>query len=359
MLTGGSPSSTSTVDASAASVPGVPSWQVTALEQLAAQNKLSGLPTWVLALIAKEESGFEDAGAGVNSSNYGGYFGLSTSSVPAATLMTNSQASFEQQAPIAAAIFAAQLQRFGGNFVRAEAAYQNGPNGAATSGGSKLFSQFLGGTLTGGEVTASAPSGNSTSPTGCAFGVGPFCILSQAGLNRFYGALLMGAGGLVLTVGLGLVVVGALAETKAGRAVSKAAGPLGLGAVVGAAAAPQRAVSQRRSQSTARVQQAATQREAQARRQQSETHQQALRRAQLRAARARARRAEEGVRSQRAVTQNRLDDAEVNSYMKGEGRERRQTAVESRRAGVRVAAQNRRRIQQRQKYIDVFGEGIA
>ena len=62
-------------------------------------------------------------------------------------------------------------------------------------------------TSTSGGVTT---AGGSASSSGCAFGVGPFCILSQAGLNRFYGALLMAAGGLVLTVGLGLVVVGAL-----------------------------------------------------------------------------------------------------------------------------------------------------
>ena len=198
----------------------------------------------------------------------------------------------------------------------------------------------------GGVTTA---GGSTASASGCAFGVGPFCILSQAGLNRFYGALLMAAGGLVLTVGLGLVVVGALAETKLGRATSKTFGAAGLGTVVGAAAAPSRGDSGRR-QARAAAQE-------QSQRKAADTaHQQALRRAQLRSARARARRAEEGVRTQRAITQGRTDSATIRDYERNEGAQRRREAVESRRAGRSVAAMNRRRIAQRQKFEDVFGE---
>lgn len=203
-------------------------------------------------------------------------------------------------------------------------------------------------TVTGGRVGSASGPSSSSSSSGCAFGVGPFCIFSQAGLNRFYGALLMGAGGLVLTVGLGLVVIGALAETKLGRATSKTFGAAGLGAVAGAAAAPARAVSGRRQARAASQEQAATKQAATA-------HQQALRRAQLRAARARARRAEEGVRTQRAITQGRSDSAEIGSYERTEGAQRRREAVENRRAGRTVGARNRR-MQQRQKYVDVFGE---
>jgi hypothetical protein len=333
----------------------VPSWQVAALEQLAAQNRLSGVPTWVLALIAKEESGFEDAGAGINSSNYGGYFGLSANSVPPSVLLTNSQASFEQQAPVAAAIFAQGLKLSGGNYVGAENYYQTGKVGS-TSGGAKLFAQFLGGGLTGGQVSSSAPSPSSASASGCAFGVGPFCIFSQAGLQRFYGALLMGAGGLVITVGLGLVVIGALAETKAGRVASKTFGAAGLGAVAGAAAAPGRAVGERRTRRAAATQQAQAESQRAAQQQASQAHQAALRRAQLRSARARARRAEEGVRTQRAITQGRADSADILQYEQTEGRTRRRTAVESRAAGRRLEAQNKRSVAQRQKFIDVFGE---
>ena len=200
-------------------------------------------------------------------------------------------------------------------------------------------------TSSSGGVTGSS----SSSSSGCAFGVGPLCIFSQAGLNRFYGALLIGAGGLIITLSLGLVVIGALAETKAGKTASRAFGSAGLGAVVGAAAAPQRAVSGRR-------QQRAASQEAATRQQASDSHQQALRRAQLRTARARARRQEEGVRTQRAITQGRNDSATIRSYERGEGAQRRREAVESRRAGRSTASANRRRIQQRQKFEDVFGE---
>ena len=216
--------------------------------------------------------------------------------------------------------------------------------------GYQQYELRTGGSSPGGSGTSSSGvGGQGPAPSGCAFGVGPFCILSQAGLNRFYGALLMAAGGLVLTVGLGLVVVGALAETRLGRATSKTFGAAGLGTVVGAAAAPGRAISGRRQQRAAAQEQ--SQRKAA-----DTAHQQALRRAQLRSARARARRAEEGVRTQRAITQGRNDSATIRDYERNEGAQRRRQAVESRRAGRSTAAANRRRIAQRQKFEDVFGE---
>ena len=202
-------------------------------------------------------------------------------------------------------------------------------------------------------------SSSSSSSSGCAFGVGPLCIFSQAGLNRFYGALLMGAGGLIGLVGLGLVVVGALAETKLGRTTERAFGAAGLGTVVGAAAAPGRAVQGRRQAGRERAEGQQRQQEAAQRQQASEAHQAAVRRAQLRTQRARARRAEESVRTQRAITQGRDDSANIRSYERNEGAERRREAVESRRAGRSLAAQNRRRIAQRQKFDDVFGERSA
>jgi hypothetical protein len=349
--TGQSPGVAGTALPKVSTIPGMPSWMVADLNSLEQQNQLSGVPPVILGLIALEESGLEKRGPGVNTSGYGGYFGLSTSSVPSSVLLTNSSASFMQQAPVAARIYATGLKLSGGNYIGAENYYQHGSiqgNRIIPNAGAALFAQFLGGDLKG---SAGGTVGNASSATssGCAFGVGPFCILSQAGLNRFYGALLMGAGGLVLTVGLGLVVIGALAETKLGRATSKTFGAAGLGAVAGAAAAPARAVSGRRQQRAASREQAATKQAATA-------HQQALRRAQLRTARARARRAEEGVRTQRAVTQGRTDSATIRDYERNEGAERRRQAVESRRAGRSVAAANRRRIAQRQKFEDVFGE---
>ena len=225
-----------------------------------------------------------------------------------------------------------------------------------TSGSWQKYATRTGGSGIGGPGLSTGSGSSSSSASGCAFGVGPFCIFSEAGLGRFYGALLILGGGLVLTVGLGLVVVGALAETKLGRATSKTFGSAGLGAVVGAAAAPGRAVSGQRQASRQRQAQASEAQARQARQAAQESHQAALRRAQLRAARARARRQEEGVRTQRAITQGRQDSATISDYERTEGARRRREAVESRRAGRSLAAQNRRRIQQRQKFEDVFGE---
>jgi hypothetical protein len=56
------------------------------------------------------------------------------------------------------------------------------------------------------------------------------------------------------------------------------------------------------------------------------------------------------------VTQGRQDSATISDYERTEGARRRREAVESRRAGRSLASQNRRRIQQRQKFEDVFGE---
>jgi hypothetical protein len=209
----------------------------------------------------------------------------------------------------------------------------------------KGYTQY--GNLTSGGAASSPSSSSSTSSTGCAFGVGPWCILSQSGVNKLYGVLLMGVGGTVITVGLILVVVGALAETKMGRAASKVGGPIG--AAVGVAGSVAAAPTQRRTRRAAQTQQAATQRATQ-------THQDSMRRAQLRTARARARRSEEGVRTQRAQTQGRTDSADIRDYVATSGRTRRQTAVASRSAGSRLQAQNKRRVAQRQKYNDVFGE---
>ena len=140
-----------------------------------------------------------------------------------------------------------------------------------------------------GNITSGgAASGSSSSSSGCAFGVGPFCIFSESGLQKFYGALLMGAGGLVLTVGLGLVVIGALAETKLGKTATQAFGSAGMGKLVGAAAAPSRAVSGRRQRRQASEAQAASQQESERRR----LSRQQIDRARVRRERARAREAE-------------------------------------------------------------------
>lgn len=135
-------------------------------------------------------------------------------------------------------------------------------------------------------------SGSSSGSSGCAFGIGPFCIFSESGLQKFYGALLMGAGGLVLTVGLGLVVIGALAETKLGKTTTQAFGSAGMGKLVGAAAAPSRAVSGRRQRRQASEAQAASQAASQQESERRRLSRQQIDRARVRRERARAREAE-------------------------------------------------------------------
>lgn len=95
------------------SIPGTPPTMAAVLDNLANQNKLSGVtPAW-LESIAQGESGFEVKGAGVNSSGYGGYFGLhygtgtpkgvySSGSASRATLLSNTPAALTHQAEIVA-----------------------------------------------------------------------------------------------------------------------------------------------------------------------------------------------------------------------------------------------------------------
>ena len=116
------------------------------LNSLAQQGKLSGVSPTYLQLIAKEESGYEAAGAGINSHNYGGYFGLSTATEPSAVLLSQSPQSFETQAEAAASIFAAGLKASGGNPYGAENYYQTGStegNAIIPTGGSGLFAEYL------------------------------------------------------------------------------------------------------------------------------------------------------------------------------------------------------------------------
>lgn len=139
-----------------------PSWQVTDLEQLSSAGDLSGINPLVLAGIAGGESGYENAGPGINTAGYGGYFGLGENSSYSygpnsftdtpAELETNSSPSFELQAETAAAEVAHLLSSNtdGGGIQGALAGYTGGGpdnidyelasenlgGGSATSGGS-------------------------------------------------------------------------------------------------------------------------------------------------------------------------------------------------------------------------------
>ena len=118
--------------------PSQPAWQQDQLNQLSNQGMLSGINPLVLAGIAQNESGFENAGAGINSSGYGGFYGLgqhSTYSFGGSSytetptlLMDSSMASFDQQSEASAAEVASLLQKTG-SLQAALAAYTGGvPN---------------------------------------------------------------------------------------------------------------------------------------------------------------------------------------------------------------------------------------
>lgn len=87
--------------------PGTPTWMKTALDEMAADGQLHTIPPKVMAAIADAESGYEKAGAGINSEGYGGFFGLGatkdySAGTPSASLLeTPSQDSFKTQAGIA------------------------------------------------------------------------------------------------------------------------------------------------------------------------------------------------------------------------------------------------------------------
>lgn len=79
---------------------GLPEWEVEQLNYLSQQGLLSGAPPYALEGMLVNESGYgEIAGAGVNTSGYGGYFGLPTSVEGGYTMLnTAGQASFITQA---------------------------------------------------------------------------------------------------------------------------------------------------------------------------------------------------------------------------------------------------------------------
>lgn len=108
----------------AANDPNIPAWENQVLNDLGSQNMLSGVPPEVLAAIVEAES--SGHGGGINSSNYGGFFGLSVGQAGSPLLSDPSQASFTKQAQLAAADFSSYLKRTGGNIYQAESIYQTG-----------------------------------------------------------------------------------------------------------------------------------------------------------------------------------------------------------------------------------------
>lgn len=117
---------------------GMPQDQQDILTQLSGSGGLEGINPAVLAEIDQWESDFETAGAGVNSSGYGGYFGLGTAPYPGGTLTTadlntSSDAEFTKQAHIAASEVNSLLQQNNGDLQAAMNAYDGGSS-AETAG---------------------------------------------------------------------------------------------------------------------------------------------------------------------------------------------------------------------------------
>ena len=137
----------------------IPSWEANQLDTLGNQGKLHGISPQILAGIDLAES--SGTGGYANSSGYGGWFGLSQSDINGyggnVGLTSTSQNAFDQQAEVAATIFANLLAQHNGSVSAAEMAYQGGSHE-----GVNIFHQYgitdQGGFGMGGGGTGTLPS---------------------------------------------------------------------------------------------------------------------------------------------------------------------------------------------------------
>lgn len=200
---------------------GTPTWMQGVLDTMAAQGQLGSVPPQALAAIAKGESGYEVQGAGINSSGYGGFFGLGAGAayttpsgpmgVTATALRTSGQASFRQQAGVTSGLLAHLLGQEGTTLVRAIQAFGNGPGTLPTGkpGGtvptidSKIYEQ----TVAGGASTAriNFPGTNIplTGPGAIGAGVGAGASVAGSSITNFL------AKALLIAAGIGLILIGA------------------------------------------------------------------------------------------------------------------------------------------------------
>lgn len=118
------------------------------LEQLSQQGLLSNIPPQIIAYIQQAESSFGyNAGGVINSSGFGGYFGLAKSqkypagSTTPALLHDTSPTGYAQQAIIAASAFASYLNANNGDFIAAENTYQTG-KASGSGNGAGIFEQY-------------------------------------------------------------------------------------------------------------------------------------------------------------------------------------------------------------------------
>lgn len=117
----------------------IPAWEQQDLNTLFDQGMTFGVPPLTLEAIDQAESSGQ--GGGINSTGYGGFFGLGVGStypnnvtVSQALLEGTSPGAFEEQAVTAAAEFSSLLQDYQNNNYSAESAYQTGSPNSWTEG---------------------------------------------------------------------------------------------------------------------------------------------------------------------------------------------------------------------------------
>jgi hypothetical protein len=210
--------------------PNIPGWESQQLDALASANKLYGVPPDILGAIDQAES--SGSGGAINSSGYGGFFGLGAGgSYPAGTasaalLQDTSPAGFDTQAQLAASLFSQLLQSEGGNPYLAEAAYQIGGNNppsvlaayAKTGEGPSVFAQAGIPASVGAATSATGATAQTTSSVSGAVGQAAVGAIPAAGSALSIAGALTGSWSkdalsigltIVFTLsGLGLIVVG-------------------------------------------------------------------------------------------------------------------------------------------------------
>ena len=136
----------------------IPKWQITILKTLGKHGDLHGVTPIAMSAVAKaEEPG--TGNEGVNSTGYGGYFGLSTATAPASLLSTSSHAAFKKEAEISSVTFSKILYGEKGTYVKAENAYQTGlPTRSAD--GAAIMRQSMGGAKATTKKLTSKPGGS-------------------------------------------------------------------------------------------------------------------------------------------------------------------------------------------------------
>lgn len=198
-----------------ATVP-IPTWQVDTLNQLSSQGQLSGVNPNALAVMDLAES--SGKGGGINSSGYGGFFGLGAGStypggtVSSSLLSDPGQSSFAQQAKIAASEFASLLKGQGGNYIAAEQQYQTGSPSGIGEGASLFQSYGIGGTPSSLSSSSSPSSAPADQAVTTSLNLNPFDGFGLPG--ELYGGL-KAAGGAVSSAGGGAIASGLLGALSA------------------------------------------------------------------------------------------------------------------------------------------------